>query len=98
MMSFISWFQSTQNRDRVFDRRLADVNRLETALQRCVLLDVLAILVECGCTNASQRSAGQFRLKQIRGIGRTFGFTRADHEVQFVDEQNDLTITILDFA
>jgi hypothetical protein len=34
--------------DRVGQRRLLDADRLEAALEGGVLLDVLAVLVECG--------------------------------------------------
>ncbi len=44
--------QAAQDADRVLDGRLADEDRLEAALQRGVLLDVLAVLVERGRADA----------------------------------------------
>ena len=85
-------------RDRVFDARLADVDRLEAAFQGRVFLDVLAILVERRRADAAQFAAGQGRLEQVRGIGRPFGRARADDGVQFVDEQDHLAVGFLHFA
>ena len=71
-------------------RRLADEDRLEAALQRGVLLDVLAVLVERGRADAVQLAARQHRLEHVRGVHRAFGRARADDGVQLVDEQDDL--------
>ena len=46
VVHLVALLQPAQDRDRVLDRRLADVHLLEAALERGVLLDVLAVLVE----------------------------------------------------
>ena len=46
VVRLVALLQAAQDRDRVLDRRLADEDRLEAALERGVLLDVLAVLVE----------------------------------------------------
>ena len=71
-------------------RRLADEDRLEAPLQRGVLLDVLAVLVERGGADAVQLAARQHRLEHVRGVHRALGRARADDGVQLVDEQDDL--------
>ena len=43
MMHLVPLFQSTQDRDRVFDRRLADINLLETTFQSLIFFDVFLI-------------------------------------------------------
>ncbi|EUA32584.1 ATP-dependent Clp protease ATP-binding subunit ClpC domain protein [Mycobacterium xenopi 3993] len=43
----------------MLDRRLADLHGLEAALQRGVLLDVLAVLVERGGADGLQLARGQ---------------------------------------
>src|SRR5213592_2185268 len=43
VVHLVALLQTTQDRDGVLDRRLADVDRLEASLQRRVLLDVLAV-------------------------------------------------------
>src|ERR1700710_302392 len=76
--------------DGVLHRRLADLHRLEPALQGGVLLDVLAVLVEGGRTNGLQLTAGQLRLEDRRRVDRTFGRSGTDQRVQLVDEQDDV--------
>ena len=71
-------------------RRLIDEDRLEAALQRGVLLDVLAVLVERRRADAVQLAARQHRLEHVRGVHRALGRARADDRVQLVDEQDDL--------
>ena len=46
VVRLVALLQAAQDRDRVLDRRLADEHRLEAPLERGVLLDVLAVLVE----------------------------------------------------
>ena len=46
VVHFIAFFQSTENRNRVLDRRLAYKHRLEPALQSRIFFDVLAIFVQ----------------------------------------------------
>jgi hypothetical protein len=48
VMKLVALLEAAQDRDRVLDRGLADEHRLEAALERGVLLDVLAVLVERG--------------------------------------------------
>ena len=69
--------------------RLVDHDRLEPPLQRGVLLDVLAVLVERGRADHVQLAAGQHRLEHVAGVHRALGGAGADHGVQLVDEQQD---------
>ena len=59
-------------------RRLADVHRLEAALERGVLLDVLAVLVERRRADDAQLAAREHRLEHVAGVHRAFGLARAD--------------------
>ena len=77
-------------------RRLADEHGLEAALQRGVLLDVLAVLVERRGADRAQLAAGEHRLEQVGGVDRALGGARADDRVQLVDEQDDLAAGLLD--
>ena len=71
-------------------RRLVDQHLLEAALQRGVLLDVLAVFVERGRADAVQFAARQRRLEHVAGVDRALGLAGADHGVQLVDEDDDL--------
>ena len=77
-------------------RRLADVDRLEAALERGVLLDVLLVLVERGRADGAQLAAGEHRLEQVGGVDRALGGAGADDRVQLVHEQDDLALGVLD--
>ncbi|OQA07359.1 MAG: hypothetical protein BWY66_01424 [bacterium ADurb.Bin374] len=90
--------EPTEDRDRVGNVWLFDENRLETALQRGVLLDVLAILVECRRADAVQLAARQQGLEHVAGIHRTFGLAGPYDRVQLVDEQDDAALALLDLG
>ena len=66
------------------------MHRLEAALERGVLLDVLAVLVERRRADGAQLAAGEHRLEQVGGVDRALGGARADDRVQLVEEQHDL--------
>ncbi len=89
VVNFVALLQAAQDRDRVLDRRLVDEHFLEAALQRGILLDVLAILVERRRADAVELAARERRLEHVAGVHRAFGLACADHRVQLVDEQDD---------
>ena len=96
VMDLVALLQPAEDRDRVLDRRLTDVHLLEPPLERGVLLDVLAVLVECRRTDEPQLAARQHRLDHVAGVDRTFGAARADERVQLVDERDDLALGVGD--
>ena len=63
---------------------------LEPALQRLVLLDILAVLVEGGGTDDLDLAAGQGGLEDVGSVHRAFGITRADEIVDLVDDKDDI--------
>ena len=75
-----------------------DHHRLEAALERGVLLDVLAVLVERGGADAVELAAREHRLEQVAGVGRAFGLAGADDVVDLVDEQDDAALALLDLV
>ena len=78
-------------------RRLADEDLLEAALERGVLLDVLAELVERRRADEAKLAAGEHRLEHVARVhGRLPGGTGADDGVQLVDEGDDLPRGLLD--
>ena len=76
--------------DRVGERRLVDLDRLEAALEGGVLLDVLAVLVDRGGADGLQLAAGEHRLEDRRGVDRALGGAGTDEGVDLVDEQQDV--------
>ena len=70
MMNLVLLLQATQDSNGVFHGRLAHHDRLEPTLKCRILLDVLAVLVECGCTNGMQLTTCERRLEHIARIHR----------------------------
>ena len=90
VVDLVSLLQPAQDRDRVVHRRLRDEHGLEAPLERGVLLDSLAVLVERRRADAAELAARERRLEQVRGVHRPLGRAGADDRVQLVDEQDDL--------
>jgi hypothetical protein len=63
---------------------------LEAALERGVLLDVFAVLVERGGADALQLAAAEGGLDDVGGVHRALGGAGADDGVQLVDEEDDV--------
>src|SRR5690606_3305207 len=90
VMHLVALLEAAQDRDRVLDRRLVDQPLLEAPLERRVLLDVLAVLVERRRADAVQLAARERGFQHVARIHRALGLAGADHRVQLVDEQDDL--------
>src|SRR5438876_796180 len=92
--SAFSMSERTCSRRDFFSRisAIADVYRLEPALEGRILLDVLAVLVERGRADRVQLAAGEHRLQEVRGVDRALGRAGADDGVELVDEQDDLAL------
>ena len=60
--------QALEDRNRVFHRRLVDVDLLETPDQRAVLLEILPVLLVGGRADAADRTRRQRRLQQVRRV------------------------------
>jgi hypothetical protein len=96
VVHFVALLEAAQDRDRVLHRGLADVDRLESAFERRILLDVLAVLVERGRADHAQLAAREQRLDHVAGIDRTFGTAGADDRVQLVDERDHFAVGVGD--
>ncbi len=86
MVNLVTLLQTAQDRNRVLHGGLADVHRLEPSLERRVLFDVLAVLVEGRCADTPQLSAGQSRLQQVGRVHGSLGCASTDQCVKLVDE------------
>ena len=96
VVGLVALLQAAEDRDRVRDGRLADEDRLEAALERRVLLDVLAVLVERGRADGAELAAREHRLQHVRRVDGALGRAGADDRVQLVDEEDDLALGVLD--
>ena len=82
--------EALEDLDRVGERRLVDLDRLEAALEGGVLLDVLAVLVGGRGADRLQLAAGEHRLEDRRRVDGPLGGAGADERVDLVDEQQDV--------
>ena len=97
VVHFVLLLQAAQDGDGAFHRGFVHQHLLEAALQRGILLDVLAVLVQRGGADAMQLAARQRGLQHVAGIDRAFGLAGADHGVQLVDEDDDAAFVLRDF-
>ena len=86
--------QTLQNLQRGLRGGLTHGDRLEAALQRGVLLDVLAVLVQGGRADNADLAASQCGLDDVGGVHRALGRACAHDGVQLVDEQDDVAVLL----
>ena len=86
MEHLVALLQAAQDGDGVLDARLVDHDRLEAALQRRILFDVLAVFLDGRRADAVQLAARQHRLEQVARVHAALRLARADDGVQLVDE------------
>ena len=96
VVDLVALLQPAQDRDGVLDGGLTDEDLLEAALERGVLLDVLAVLVEGGGADHAELTSGEHRLDHVAGVDRALGGAGADDGVQLVDERDDLAAAVGD--
>ncbi len=96
VVDLVALAKPAQDADRVLDRRLADDDRLEPALEGGVLLDALPVLVDGRRADRVQLAARQHRLEHVRRVNRALRGARAHDRVQLVDEQDDLAVRLGD--
>ena len=89
VVQLVAFLQAAQNGHRALHVRLVHQHLLEAALQRGVLFDVAAVLVQRGGADAVQLAARQGGFEHVAGVHRAFGLAGAHHRVQLVDEQDD---------
>ena len=77
-----------ENLDRLIGRGLVHSDRLESASQGRVLLDVLAVLVERRRSDALNLATRQGRLEHVGRIDRALGAASANKRVQLINKQD----------
>ena len=86
MVGFIAIAESLENFHGLALGGGFDHHDLEAAIEGRILLDVFAVFIKRGRTNALNFTSGERRLEHIGSINRTFGSTGSDERVEFVDE------------
>ena len=97
VVDFVAFAQPAQNGDGILHRRLIHPDRLKAALQRAVLLYVLAVLVQRGRADAVQFPARQHGLQQVGGVHGAVRGAGTHDRMQLVDEEDHLALGRLDF-
>ena len=94
-MHLVALLQSSQNADRVLQRRLFYDHRLEATSQRAVLFDAVAVLVESCGSHAAQIPTRKSGLEDVGAVhGASCG--ACTHQcVKLVDEEDHLPIALL---
>ncbi len=96
VVRLVPFLQPAQDRDGVLDTGLADEDLLEATLERRILLDVLAVLVEGRRADHPQLTAGEHGLEHVGGRDGSLAAARADECVQLVDEGDDAAVGVVD--
>ena len=78
--------------DAVLDRGLGDRDGLEAALERAVLLDVLAVLGEGRRADDLDLAAREGGLEDVGGVHAALRVARADEVVHLVDDEDDVAL------
>ena len=87
-MHLVLLLQPPEDRQRLGHGRLAHEDRLESALQRGVLLDVPAVFVQRGRAHHPKLAASQRRLEHVARVDGAFRGPRPDDRMQLVEEDD----------
>ena len=94
VMHLVFLLEAAENRDRVGHARLAHEYRLEAALERSVLLDVLAVFIEGRRADHMQLAPRKRRLEHVGGVHRPFRRAGAHDGMQLIDERDVLALAL----
>ena len=90
--------EAAQYRNGVLNARRLHQHWLEASLERRVLLDVIAVFFYSSGSDAVQFAASQHRLQHVACVQRALGLAGAHDRVQFVYEEDDLALALLDLV
>ncbi|MCB5293720.1 hypothetical protein BJQ90_03178 [Arthrobacter sp. SO3] len=90
MVSLVPVAEALEDLDRVGDRWLLNLDRLETPFQRGILLDMLAVVIQRGGTDGLELTARQHGLQNRGRIDGALGGTGTDQGVDFINEQENV--------
>ena len=96
MVNLVLLLETAEDGDRLLDRGFAHHHRLEAALERGVLLDVLAVLGQGGGADRPQLAARERRLEDVGRVHRALGGAGANQGVELVDEEDHLAVGVHD--
>ena len=92
VMFLVALFDIVQNFQRLFSRRGFDDDFLESAFQRTILLNGVAILVECRSTDTLDGASCQGGFENIGSIHRTGSRPGSDERMNLIHEYDDVRV------
>ena len=98
VMRLIAVAQTLQHGNSGWHIRLFDKDRGEATLQRRIFFDVFAILIERRCTDDLHFAACERWLEHIGCINRALCRAGAYNGMEFVNEQNNLSVAAFDLV
>ena len=96
MEYFVTVFQTTKDRNRIFHRRLIHQYLLETTFQCRILLNILTVLIKSGRTDTMQFPSCKQRFQHITRIHGTIGLACSHDQMQLINKQNNLSFALSD--
>ena len=96
MIVLVSLFQTPEYGDGILHGGLVYEHGLETSLQRRILFNVLAVLVQRGRAYAVQLASCQHGLEHIARVHASLGCARADYRMELIYEEYDPALGCLD--
>ncbi len=98
VVDLVLLLEAAQDGDGVLNARLAHHDGLEAPLERGVLLDVLAVLVECRGADGVELSPGKRGLEHVAGVHRALGRPGTHDRMHLIDEEDHAPLGLLDLA
>mmetsp|Transcript_1017 Transcript_1017/g.6421 ORF Transcript_1017/g.6421 Transcript_1017/m.6421 type:complete len:252 (+) Transcript_1017:1971-2726(+) len=96
MVSFVPLTQPMQNLDGLVNSWFRNLYRLETAFQSRVLLNVLAIFIQCSRSDALEFATSKCRLQNVCSVDGSFSCASTNQRMDFINHQYNVII-LLDF-
>ena len=92
MVIFITFLQSTQDRNRACRIRFVYHDGLESSFECFILFKIFLIFIKGSSTDTSQFATCQGRFQDVCSIHGTFTFSGTYQCMDFIDEQDDISI------
>ena len=89
-MLFVALTQSSENLNGVLNRRFSNHDGLEASFKGSITLNVFAVLIEGGGSDALKFASCQGRFENVCCIDGTFSGTCANQGMHFVNHKNDI--------
>src|SRR5260370_30560165 len=90
MVQLIVVTYNAQHLDGLFQRWFVDHHRLEAALQRGILFNMFAVLIQSCGADTAQLATSKRRLEHIGSSNSALRGSCANHRVQFIDTDDGI--------